>query len=353
MPQRSNEFQRFIARVEKIIHADGATVTESAMVYNHAVSASQELDVLVSFAIGGRKYLTGIQIQDRSRKATAEWVNSSAKQRDQMRLSKMVLVHSKGFTKQAIRAAEYEGIELITPLSSSPNDTATAIFPLTQANFKSLGVKSLLLSRFDASKYGPSNTGNSSLLPLPNFTGAMTLGGTVFSSALLMQIVTEKASKRLFDANQAIAPNTTITPEDTDYPLHPLTISLDLPNNLYAVTDTGPHMIMPAKGTIADAVCCSYVMMCNNTKRISYNGQNAYRMAIDSSTRKPIITCAQDMNGNYNLVLDGADKFPYRDGPTICPGITVTIATDDILQATELFPPPSVSSKYCVNISIP
>ena len=115
MPKRSNAFQSLIHRFESILHGSGATVEESAMVHNPAAGKAEEIDILITFEIGGRSYRTGVAVRERSRKGDKDWIRSLAKQRDQIGLDRIVAVHSRGFTQATNQLAESEHVELVHP----------------------------------------------------------------------------------------------------------------------------------------------------------------------------------------------------------------------------------------------
>lgn len=115
MPQRTNLFQSLMTQINAALHGKKATVQESAMVYNYNSETENEIDILITFDIGGNTYQTAIECQDRSRPAGTPWISELIAKREGCRLNKIIAIHSKGFTKSAKTLAEKAGIETLTP----------------------------------------------------------------------------------------------------------------------------------------------------------------------------------------------------------------------------------------------
>lgn len=135
MPQRTNKFQQLIHQIESALHADSAIVEESAMVLNHHNGREEEIDIVAIFTVGERVYRTGIQVRDQSRKASAGWVRDCASQADGCKLDRMVLVHSKGFSKIAKEQANHDGVELLEPQRIDAEGLAEALRPFRRMRF--------------------------------------------------------------------------------------------------------------------------------------------------------------------------------------------------------------------------
>jgi hypothetical protein len=114
VPKRSNEFQALIHKIESLLHDKAAKVEESAMVLNTYTGKHQEIDILVTFEVGGQIYRTGFQVRQRSRdKSGPGWINELSQQRIQCQLDRMVAVHSHGFTSTAKEIANRLDVKLI------------------------------------------------------------------------------------------------------------------------------------------------------------------------------------------------------------------------------------------------
>ena len=90
MPQRSNDFQTLITKIQAALHGKKAKVEESAMIYNHDTEKDTEIDILITFELGTTKYLAGIECQDRTRAAGSPWIAELKAKRDGCRLDKII-----------------------------------------------------------------------------------------------------------------------------------------------------------------------------------------------------------------------------------------------------------------------
>lgn len=135
MPQRTNEFQQLIHQIESALHAESAIVEESAMMLNHHNGRKEEIDIVATFTVGERVYRTGIQVRDQSRKASANWVRDCASQAKGCKLDRMVLVHSKGFSKIAKDQAVHDGVELLEPYCIEGRKLLETLRPFKRMRF--------------------------------------------------------------------------------------------------------------------------------------------------------------------------------------------------------------------------
>ena len=129
MPKRTNTFQQLITRVQVALHNSRASVQESAMVPNYSSNIDTEIDILITFEVGGLPYRTGIECRDHSRPAGPDWIQQLRTKRDDCRLDKIVAVHASGFTKSAIKEAETHGIQVATIKQLDEVDWAEAVLP--------------------------------------------------------------------------------------------------------------------------------------------------------------------------------------------------------------------------------
>lgn len=139
VPQRTNEFQELITLLTQIAGSDA--VTASAMLPDRAVpGATREVDICVRAEAAGHEVLIGIECRmSGTRKQTVEWVEAMQGKHSHLPTNKVVLVSSSGFTKNALKLAEFFGMKAITPSEVDPNFVGTIV-----NNLKSVWVK-----RFD------------------------------------------------------------------------------------------------------------------------------------------------------------------------------------------------------------
>ncbi len=122
MPQRTNPFQSLMTQIHAALHGKKAKVEESAIVYNYDSETETEIDILITFEMGGNNYRTAIECQDTSRSASQPWISELKAKRDGCRLNKIAAVHSRGFTKSGKTLAKKYGIETLTPKEITVND---------------------------------------------------------------------------------------------------------------------------------------------------------------------------------------------------------------------------------------
>lgn len=131
MPQRSNEFQSLMTKIEAALHGKNAKVQESAMIYNYDTESKTEVDILITFNVGGNEYKTAIECQDRSRPAGVPWIAELKSKRDGCRIDKIIAIHSIGFTRSAEIQAQKYGIETLTPKTVDVETLENTIRPFT------------------------------------------------------------------------------------------------------------------------------------------------------------------------------------------------------------------------------
>ena len=82
MPQRTNQFQGLVKRIETALHDVDVDIKESALVTNYRSGKKDEIDVLVTFSMAGREFRTAISVRDRGRKGNPDWIRALRSQRD-------------------------------------------------------------------------------------------------------------------------------------------------------------------------------------------------------------------------------------------------------------------------------
>jgi hypothetical protein len=126
-----------MTQVHAALYGKKAKVEESAMVYNYDSKSDTEIDILITFQMGGNTYRTAIECQERSRSAGRPWISELKAKRDGCRLDKIIAVHSKGFTTSAKTQANTFGIEILTPKQIiAGDDFFEKIKPYTKLMFQ-------------------------------------------------------------------------------------------------------------------------------------------------------------------------------------------------------------------------
>lgn len=151
MPRRTNAFQRLVLLLTATL-AGHARVTESAMLRDKVTGELREVDVLVEVTAASYPVTLGLEVVAWARVADVQWVERMHCKHTHLPTDKLVLVSENGFSKQAIRKAEFLGIETLTMDEAFSTDWALAaeleesgFFELTTMHFD-LSAKCLLLS---------------------------------------------------------------------------------------------------------------------------------------------------------------------------------------------------------------
>ncbi len=115
MPARSNDFQRLVFLVKKVLTGTNATVTESKFL-NRLTSKKRkrEVDVCIEAQVGGHHVIVSIECCDHGRPADVEWVERLKAKHDALPTNTLVLASRSGFSEQAREVADEAGIQLLT-----------------------------------------------------------------------------------------------------------------------------------------------------------------------------------------------------------------------------------------------
>ncbi|BCI53694.1 hypothetical protein NIIDNTM18_29720 [Mycolicibacterium litorale] len=97
-------------------------MTASAMLPDRAIPGeTREVDICIRSELAGHEVLIGIECRmSGSRKQTVEWVEAMHAKHSHLPTSKVVLVSSSGFTKNALKLADFFGMKAITPTDVEP-----------------------------------------------------------------------------------------------------------------------------------------------------------------------------------------------------------------------------------------
>ncbi|VAW82377.1 hypothetical protein MNBD_GAMMA12-2256 [hydrothermal vent metagenome] len=116
MPKRSNKFQKLILLIEKSVKRDGAKVIESKELIDKSTGTKREVDIVVENTEGAHSFVvaiecTSIESSKKPRKSTIEWVERMWGKHSSLSTDKLILVSEVGFTKPALKKAQFLGIE--------------------------------------------------------------------------------------------------------------------------------------------------------------------------------------------------------------------------------------------------
>ncbi len=113
MPKRSNAFQQLIYAIQHSI-SDGSKVSESEFLIDKQTGAEVEVDIVIETTVNDFPVIISIEVRDRKRPATVEWIRESIGKHATLPTNKLVLVSSSGFTKEAKQKAEQNSIDALT-----------------------------------------------------------------------------------------------------------------------------------------------------------------------------------------------------------------------------------------------
>ena len=114
VPARTNDFQELVTVLTEILGKD--KTTPSAMLPDLAVpGASREVDICAEGEVAGHKVLVGIECRASKRPQTVEWVEAMHGKHSHLPTSKLVLVSSSGFSRNALKLAEFLKVKAIAP----------------------------------------------------------------------------------------------------------------------------------------------------------------------------------------------------------------------------------------------
>ncbi len=132
MPARSNDFQRLVFLVKKVLAETDVTVTESRFLNRlTGKKRSREVDVCIEAQVGGHQVIVSIECCDHGRRAAnVEWVERMKAKHDALPTSALVLASKSGFSESAREAADEAGIQLLTYNAITEQDVENTIGPM-------------------------------------------------------------------------------------------------------------------------------------------------------------------------------------------------------------------------------
>jgi hypothetical protein len=110
---RSNEFQRLVFLVKRLLSPSGASVTESKLLIDRETGDAREVDVCVETEISGHQVTLCFECRDHKRLADVIWVEQMLAKHQRLATNTLVLVSRSGFSKSARTLARLKGIDLL------------------------------------------------------------------------------------------------------------------------------------------------------------------------------------------------------------------------------------------------
>ena len=112
MPKRTNDFQRIVFLIQKIL-GGSAVVQESALLKDRETGSDVEVDIIIRGDVAGTVIVIGVECVDRSRPSDIEWIRSMLKKHEDLPIDKSIFVSRSGFTRQAKAKAKANGAETL------------------------------------------------------------------------------------------------------------------------------------------------------------------------------------------------------------------------------------------------
>lgn len=115
-------FELLVATIEEKAAPRNATVTSPDSIRDLVTGNMREVDASIRFKAGTADILVTVECRKRGRKADDTWIEQLATKRQKIGAAKTIAVSSTGFTKSAVKSAQYHGIELRTLSEIKPTD---------------------------------------------------------------------------------------------------------------------------------------------------------------------------------------------------------------------------------------
>jgi len=131
MPKRSNDFQRLVTLIEGQLAPIGATVEESAVLFDASHGQQREIDILIRYPVGQRVISVGIECRDHKRKADSIWIDQLRGKFETLPIDRVVAVSRSGFYRHAKERAKFWKIETITLQNATKVNWASTILSLS------------------------------------------------------------------------------------------------------------------------------------------------------------------------------------------------------------------------------
>jgi hypothetical protein len=112
MEKQWREFELLVARLERLLAPEGATVKSPDRIQDKITGTLREVDASIRCQIGTVPILITIECRDRSGVQDVTWIEQLASKRDNIGAAKTIAVTSSNFTGPAVELARHKGIEL-------------------------------------------------------------------------------------------------------------------------------------------------------------------------------------------------------------------------------------------------
>lgn len=191
MPQRTNDFQQLISRIETQLAGGQGRVTESLMIEND-LGSLREIDTAIEANIGGHDIVIAAECRDSRRRVGVEWIEFLAgKYGNISKVHKVVAVSRSGFTRSAVDMARANRIDTYTLDEATRLDWPSVYLQLHGIEFQLASSFNFLEAHLDCE--GLENAGDITSDDIANlsfYEGEAARFGT-------MQDVVEKLSREL------------------------------------------------------------------------------------------------------------------------------------------------------------
>ncbi len=131
MPQRSNDFQRLIAVIQRHLDPD-SNVTESAMLTDLQTGTMREVDTVIVGSVAGQPITVSVEARYRGRAPDVAWVEAMQAKHARLPTNKLVLVAHKPFSDEALRVARLHAISCLV-FAEINADAPDRLFPDVQS----------------------------------------------------------------------------------------------------------------------------------------------------------------------------------------------------------------------------
>jgi hypothetical protein len=116
MPRRSTPFQAIVHLVRQHYAGPGVTVTESKFL-DDPMLGPREVGIVVGAEADGDPVVISLEVNERGRRASVEWVEQQIAKHRRLPTNKLVLVSKAGSTRTALTTVALENgkVEAISP----------------------------------------------------------------------------------------------------------------------------------------------------------------------------------------------------------------------------------------------
>ncbi|HUT59231.1 MAG TPA: hypothetical protein VNA25_15385 [Phycisphaerae bacterium] len=109
------------------------------MIRDFAAQKEIEVDVLISFQLGGREYRTVVESRNEARAQGPAWIRELATKRDDCRVDRISAASSSGFTSGARPVARKHNVGMIDVAKASPDAIIESVIPVPHVMFAVAG----------------------------------------------------------------------------------------------------------------------------------------------------------------------------------------------------------------------